>query len=143
MPSQEPLSKLLTSCARDRRACDDLHRQTSGRLYAIYLSLLRKEDLAEDVLQDAFVNIWRRSGSFDPSKGTAMTWMISIPCNRALDSLRSAHVQVGQVLYGYRDEDFATEARNPAVATEIDASIRAVVGCMGGPSPPLPGVHSV
>jgi RNA polymerase sigma-70 factor, ECF subfamily len=60
--------------------------------------LLRKEDLAEDVLQDAFVNIWRRSGSFDPSKGTSMTWMISIPRNRALDSLRSAHVQVGQVL---------------------------------------------
>jgi RNA polymerase sigma-70 factor (ECF subfamily) len=105
--------------------------------------LLRKEDLAEDVLQDAFVNIWRRSGNFYPSKGTAMTWMISIPRNRALDWLRSAHVQIGQVLDGYRDEDFASEARSPAVATEIDASIRAVVACMDGPSPPLPGVHSV
>lgn len=131
MSSRDPLAKLLTGCARgDRRTFDELYRQSSGRLYAICLSMLRKEDLAEDVLQDVFVKIWRRSSSFDPSKGTAMTWMISIARNRALDLLRSAHVQASQVLDEYRDEDFASETHSPAVATEIDASARAVVECL-------------
>lgn len=132
MPSQDPLAKLLTDCARgDRRAFDELYRRSSGRLYAICLSLLRKEDLAEDVLQDAFVKIWHRSPSFDPSKGTAMTWMISIARNRALDLLRSAHVQADLVVDEYQDEDFASGAHSPAVATEIDASTKAVMECLG------------
>lgn len=132
MPTQEdPLTKLLIRCSRgDPRAFEDLYRQSSAKLYAICLAMLRKEELAEDVLQDAFVKIWRRSGSFDPAKGSAMTWMTSIVRNRALDLLRSAHVKIGHVTDEYQDEDFASEAHNPALATEFDAPTRAVEECL-------------
>jgi RNA polymerase sigma-70 factor (ECF subfamily) len=131
MPTQDPLAQLLNSCSRgDDRALEELYRQSSAKLYAISLSLLRRQDLAEDVLQESFVNIWRRSGNFDPSKGTAMVWMTSIVRNRALDLLRSAHVQAGRVSDEYHDEDFATNAHNPAAAAEIKMSIKAIADCM-------------
>jgi RNA polymerase sigma-70 factor, ECF subfamily len=133
MPTQEdPLAHLLAGCSRgDRQAFEELYRQSSAKLYGVCLAMLRREDLAEDVLQDAFVKIWRRSASYDPNKGNAMTWMTSIARNRALDLLRSAHVQVSQVMDEYRDEDFASDKHNPAFATEFDASTRAVIECLG------------
>lgn len=131
MPTRDPLAELISGCSRgDRRAFEKLYQQSSPKLYGICRSLLRKEDLAEDVLQEAFIKIWRRSASFDPSKGTAMSWMISIVRNRALDLLRSAHVQVGHLSDQFEDEDFASNAQNPAAAAEQAVAAQAVVDCL-------------
>lgn len=131
MERQDSLAELLSHCSHgDQRAFEELYRKSSSRLYAICLGMLRREDLAEDVLQDAFINIWRRAGSYDPSKGAALTWMTSIVRNRALDLLRSAHVQAGQLSDEFQDEDFASQARSPSAAADTDASAEAVARCL-------------
>ncbi len=131
MERLDHFAELLSRCAGgDRQAFEELYRESSGRLYAICLGMLRREDLAEDVLQDAFINIWRGASSFDPSRGAALTWMTSIVRNRALDLLRSAHVQAGQMSDEFHDEDFATQVRSPSTAAAMDASAEALARCL-------------
>ena len=59
----DPLPELLAATARgDRQAFAELYRLTKGRLYAITLALLRQQDVAEDVLQETYLAIWRAAG---------------------------------------------------------------------------------
>ena len=51
--------------------------------------VLRRRDLAEDVMQEAFIRIWRNAASFDPARGSAITWMATIVRNLAIDVKRS------------------------------------------------------
>jgi RNA polymerase sigma-70 factor (ECF subfamily) len=60
-------------------------RATSDALFGVALRMLRRRDWAEEVLQESFVSIWRHSGRYDRNKGAAMTWMIRIVRNQALD----------------------------------------------------------
>jgi len=61
------------------------HRQAIG----VAVRLLGSMDDAEDVVQDAFLAVWRSLDSYDPARGTVRTWLLSIVRNRALDVLRS------------------------------------------------------
>ena len=58
-------------------------------MFGIALTVLRRRDLAEDVLQEAFLRIWRHAASFDPERGSAITWMATIVRNLAIDVKRS------------------------------------------------------
>jgi RNA polymerase sigma-70 factor (ECF subfamily) len=83
------LNQRLSAVARgDRASFLQLYRETSPKLFALALRLMRRRDKAEEVLQDAFVKIWTRAGDWDHERGTAMTWMASIVRNRAIDMLR-------------------------------------------------------
>lgn len=89
MPHADFLQALLADCARrDQSAFERLYRLTAPRLFALCISMLRREDLAEEVLQEAFLQIWRDAARFDPNRATAMTWMAVIIRHRALDLLR-------------------------------------------------------
>ena len=65
-------------------------RRFQRRVYGLALSLIREHDAAEDVAQVAFVRAWRYAGSFDPRRGPAAVWLLSIVRNAALDHLRTA-----------------------------------------------------
>ena len=82
--------RLLSATAQgDRAAFTQLYQELAGRLYAISLQLLRRRDLAEDAVQEAFVRIWHNAGEYQQEKGLVLTWMISIVRYRALDMLRA------------------------------------------------------
>lgn len=49
--------------------------------------MLRREDLAREVLQDVFLSVWQHAGQYDPSRGSGMAWLVRIARNRALDRL--------------------------------------------------------
>ena len=57
-------------------------------MLGVALRLLRRRALAEEVLHDAFVQIWQRAGSFDPSRGEGRSWIYAVLRNRALNILR-------------------------------------------------------
>ncbi|MGF1644278.1 MAG: sigma-70 family RNA polymerase sigma factor [Thiotrichales bacterium] len=79
----------LRACARgDQYALRRIYEQDGRRLLGVALRIVRQRSLAEDVLHDAFVNIWRRSASFDPSRGTARGWIYSVVRHQALNLLR-------------------------------------------------------
>ena len=62
---------------------------TKRKLFGIALMVLRRRDLAEDVMQEAFIRIWRNAASFDPARGMPITWMATIVRNLAIDVKRS------------------------------------------------------
>lgn len=77
-------------------AIADGNRDAMGRLYDKYASrllgllhrILRRRDDAEDVLQEAFVEIWRRAQDFDPARASVFGWMTLIARSRAIDRIR-------------------------------------------------------
>ena len=89
MSQAHVLQALLKSCARqDQTAFEQLYRLTSPKLFPVCRYLLRRESLAEEVLQEAFMQIWRDAYLFDPARSAPMTWLTSIVRHRALDTLR-------------------------------------------------------
>ena len=83
------MTQLLAQCALgNQSAFADLYQQTSPKLFGIAVRILKRTDLAEEVLQDSFVNIWNHASEYTTHKSIPMTWMASIVRNRALDLLR-------------------------------------------------------
>ena len=88
MQDTEETALLTRVALGDRTAFRELYTLTSGRLFAIAKSMLRQQAAAEDVLQDAYVKIWYSAAAFNPAKGEALAWMITILRNLAIDRLR-------------------------------------------------------
>ncbi len=131
MPTRDALADLLSRCADgDKKAFESLYRKSSARLYAMCLALVKSEEIAKDVLQDSFVKIWHRAGSYDPNKGSVITWMMSIVRHRALDLLRSTQLQIQQESDSIQDADLAVNEHGPGALTEIDKSTAEVFQCM-------------
>ncbi len=85
----EHLKQLLRATAQgDARAFKSLYDETSPRLHAAALVLMRDSSLAEDVLQDAFVQVWHRASEFHAERGSVFTWLTTIVRYRAIDMLR-------------------------------------------------------
>ena len=91
----DPSDRLRQDLARvalgDRVALRRVYDATSAHLFGIALRILGRRELAEDVLQEAFVNVWQHAGSYAAGQSQPMTWLISIVRNKALD-----HLRVGQ-----------------------------------------------
>lgn len=78
---------------RDDKAFGYLYDNYSGSLYTIISQIVMDMELANDVLQDVFINIWRRIETYDPVKGRLFTWMLNIARNASIDVLRSKSFQ--------------------------------------------------
>lgn len=92
--SETELIAMLKS--KDEKAYNYLYDNYSGALYGVIMKVLDKEELANDVLQDVFVKIWRSIDQYDSSKGRLYTWMLNIARNSSIDMLRSKSFQQEQ-----------------------------------------------
>ena len=101
--TESELVSLLKS--RDSKAFSYLYDNYSGSLYTIIAQLVNDMEIANDVLQEVFINIWRKIESYDPVKGRLFTWMLNIARNAAIDKIRSK---------GYRDN----QRTQPILETE-------------------------
>ena len=91
LPDAAPdrLGDLLAECALgNQRAFAELYRITSAKLFGVALRILRRQDWAEEGLQESYVNIWNHAADYAPARSAPMTWMTSIVRNRCLDRLR-------------------------------------------------------
>ena len=102
--SEQELLALLQQ--RSDHAFSYLYDNYSGALFGIINSIVPDKDTASDVLQEVFVNIWRKIESYDSSKGRLFTWMLNIARNAAIDKIRSKN---------YRDA-----LRNQPLPTNVD-----------------------
>ncbi|MBR2535774.1 MAG: sigma-70 family RNA polymerase sigma factor [Hyphomicrobium sp.] len=83
------LSNLLLRVAeRDAAAFKVVYGATSSKLYGIILRILRRRDVADEVLQEVYVKIWDRASDFNPAIASPITWMATIARNRAIDEVR-------------------------------------------------------
>jgi RNA polymerase sigma-70 factor (ECF subfamily) len=91
----ETLQRLLAACAqRDSAAFGRLYEATSAKLFGVAIRILRREDWAEEVLQDSYVNIWSHASKYSSALSAPMTWMTSIVRNRCLDWLRRPNLEL-------------------------------------------------
>jgi RNA polymerase sigma factor (sigma-70 family) len=96
--AEQDLIKALSS--KDRAALSYLYDHYSGALYGVILRIVRKESIAEEVLQDVFIKIWERFHSYDAAKGKLFTWMLNIARNQAIDKTRSKEISNEQKTSG-------------------------------------------
>lgn len=75
--------------ARDKAALTDLYDQTSAAIYSMALRTLGNTHDAEEMVQETFVQIWERAGSFDPTRGSVLSWALVITRNRCVDWIRT------------------------------------------------------
>jgi RNA polymerase sigma-70 factor (ECF subfamily) len=95
LDSADDLADLLSRvAAKDRAAFASVYRTASPKLFGIILRILRRRELAEDVLQDVFLTIWRRAEGYNMTLASPMTWMAAIARNRAIDEIRKARLTV-------------------------------------------------
>ena len=90
--SEQELVALLKEQNND--AFNYLYDHYSGALFTIINQIVPDKDTASDVLQEVFVNVWRKISTYDETKGRLFTWMLNIARNAAIDKVRSK---------GYRD----------------------------------------
>jgi RNA polymerase sigma-70 factor (ECF subfamily) len=74
---------------REQSAFSYLYDQYSGALYSVIHNIVTDSEIANDVLQEVFVKIWKQIESYDASKGRLFTWMLNISRNASIDMLRS------------------------------------------------------
>ncbi len=71
-------------------ALAEVYTRTAAKLFGICLRILGDRSEAEDALQDIYLNVWRKAGSFDPARASPITWLATLARNRAVDRLRAA-----------------------------------------------------
>ena len=106
--------------AQDREALAEIYDQLAGVLFSMAVRMLSDGHDAEEVIQDVFVQVWQKAGSFDEALGAPLHWTLSITRNRCIDRLRARHRRAR--LIEEMVEDAAAEPR-PGGASH-DPSLR-------------------
>ncbi|HUG61412.1 MAG TPA: sigma-70 family RNA polymerase sigma factor [Methylomirabilota bacterium] len=106
------LEALLGRVAQgDRRAFASLYAATSSKLFGIVLRIIGDRALAEDILQEAFVKVWRNASRYEAASGRPVTWMAAIARNTAIDAVRQR--QAHQSRHRDTGDDALAEIADP------------------------------
>ncbi len=119
------LDVLLARVARgDRSAFEAFYDQMGAAVYGVARRVVRDPARAEDVSQEVFLDVWRKAPGFDPARGSAKTWVMTIAHRRAVDAVRRNEAQKkydGQALVEEVSHD---EPADNILATEERAGVR-------------------
>jgi len=89
-PAQSSDNELLRAVARgDESALAGIYDRYRLILFGLIVRILHSREEAEDVLQEVFLQVWRRAADFDEARGRAFTWLVTVARSRALDRLRA------------------------------------------------------
>lgn len=92
--TNEDLARMLARVAlHDRVAFEQLYRATCSHLLSVAFRISGQQERAEEVLQEAYMNVWHNAAGFNASVATPMTWLINIVRNKAIDQLRSGKTE--------------------------------------------------
>lgn len=125
--AEPEIARLLAACARqDRAAFQRLYELASPQLLGVLMRILKSRALAEDALQDVFVQVWRRAAEFQGDLGSSWAWLIAITRYRAIDLQRRERRLAGGGTDGIEDvadeqeshDDLMSLGRRAAVALD-------------------------
>jgi RNA polymerase sigma-70 factor (ECF subfamily) len=121
---------LLAAVAKgDENAFERLYGATRAKLFGVVLRILKRRDLADEVMQETYLKIWNGAGRFDPAQSSPITWMVAIARNRAIDLLRK------KTEPSIEDEPEAVETAaddpHPLARREMTEELRRLLGCIG------------
>lgn len=120
---------LMLSGSSDQQAFAELYKRTSSKLFGVCLRMLRDRGEAEEVLQETYTTVWRRAASFNSAKASAITWLVTLSRNKAIDRLRQRREQV-------LDDPLAMteavdESPTPAAGAEAGQTRQRLEECLG------------
>lgn len=131
---------LIAAGQKDASAFRMLYEATSSKLFGFALRILVKRELAEEALQESFINIWNNAVSYQAHLSAPMTWMTAIVRNKAFDMLRRVDdtVEIDGDLFDVKVMNaLADPAATPIEALQMSADAKALAGCFSG----LQGLH--
>src|SRR5262245_14412649 len=91
-PTDEDL--LLAAARGDQEAIGRLYDRHQGTMYGLAMRITNDAGLAQDVVQEAMLGVWRNASRFDASRAKARTWMLALVHHRAIDALRRRRASV-------------------------------------------------
>ncbi len=123
----------LAACARgDKQALHRIYQLESRRLLGVALRIVRDRALAEDVLHDAFMNVWTKAASFDATRGSGRGWIHTLVRNQALSVVRTnkREVSADEEAMEAIEAEAVAHAAPMAEAFEISADIGRLDECL-------------
>ncbi len=111
----------------DRKAFRSLYDQTSAKLFAVLLRILKNRTEAEDALQEVYVKIWNNAGSYQTTQYSPMSWLIAIARNQAIDRIRANKSGSFDIDSFPELQDSAPDPERSAIAT---SEMRRIDGCL-------------
>ena len=121
--SAPDLADLLKACGRgDQAAFAQLYDATSSRVVGLAVRVVRDPAQAEEVAQEAFLEIWKTSGRFDPAKGSPLGWLLTIVHRKAVDRVRSAEASTRRdTTYHQRNQPVEHDSTAEAATASLEA----------------------
>jgi len=130
MLMQTELVWLLGAVARgDEAAFERLYEATRAKLYGVLLRILGKPALAEEVMAETYLKVWKMADQFDPATASPITWLVAIARNRAIDIVRKR----GDASIDEEPEvsQAASDAPAPLARREMTAELKRLLSCLG------------
>lgn len=125
----EPVWLIAGTSQGDKAAFERLYAATRAKLFGVLLRILRRPDLAEEVIQEVYVKIWNSARNFDPEVASPITWMVAIARNRAIDIVRK------RTEVSIEDEsaamDVAADTPDPLASREMTEELKRLLECVG------------
>ena len=130
MLMQTELVWLLGAVGRgDEAAFERLYDATRAKLYGVLLRILGKPALAEEVMAETYLKVWKLADQFDQTTASPITWMVAMARNRAVDIVRKR----GDVSVDEEPEvpEAGSEAPPPLARREMTAELKRLLSCLG------------
>jgi RNA polymerase sigma-70 factor, ECF subfamily len=128
MLSQTEIAELLPAVAAgDRDAFQRLYGATCAKVYGVVLRILRRHDLATNVMADAYQQVWSNAGQFDPARSSPVAWMVAIARARAIDLVRMPETTANEA----EPEIADAEAPGAMPRREMTEDLKRLLACIG------------
>jgi RNA polymerase sigma-70 factor (ECF subfamily) len=117
----------------DEKALRELYEMTSSKLYGVAVRVVTNREWAEDVLQEAFINIWKIAGDYKATLSPPMAWMALVVRSRGLDFLRrraSERADRMQELDDVISDTVAGDSPNPLDVAQASEQAKALHNCL-------------
>ena len=128
--SGSPEEMLRLTALGDERAFELLYDAFAGRVFGLARRIVRNPSQAEEVAQEVFLEIWRRASRFDPAKGSATSWVMTMTHARSVDRVRSAQASTDREFkVAYASHEIEIDSVVDAVESAFER--KAVQKCLG------------
>jgi RNA polymerase sigma-70 factor (ECF subfamily) len=129
--SEPDLAELLKLSGRgDEAAFAKLYDATAARAFGLAVRVVRDPSQAEEVTQEAFLEIWRTASRFDRDRGSAVSWVLTLVHRKAVDRVRSAEASTRRDTR-YHQSDHGIEHDSTAEAAQASMEARRVRQALG------------
>jgi RNA polymerase sigma-70 factor (ECF subfamily) len=118
---------------RDLQAFRTVYERYGSLVYSTCLRIVRDTQIAEDMVQEIFLRIWRRPESYLPQRGRFVTWLTSVTRNRAVDEIRSRNRRFRHETASPEEQERevpAAERMDPALTAELSDQRRLILAAL-------------